>query len=207
MTVKGEFDQERLMRGVVEASPAMARLRERVRGVPEAAAYYDRIRLGQLIADEVEDARERCSARVFERLEPLAAAASRERISSIHAAVNAAFLSRRIPSRTSGPPRTELQREFAGRGAAALRRAAAAVQLLGHRTLSRGPRRGPDHGLITLPLAPVRATAWIAEQVLEQAEAEYYGEERVQRAPRRGRRARAAGRARCRRRRPASRTS
>ena len=34
-------------------------------------------------------------------------------------------------------------------------------------------------GLITLPLAPVRATAWIAEQVLEQAEREYYGEERI----------------------------
>jgi hypothetical protein len=34
-------------------------------------------------------------------------------------------------------------------------------------------------GLITLPLAPVRATAWIAEQVLEQAESEFYGEERI----------------------------
>jgi hypothetical protein len=34
-------------------------------------------------------------------------------------------------------------------------------------------------GLITLPLAPVRATAWIAEKVLEQAESEYYGEERI----------------------------
>lgn len=29
-------------------------------------------------------------------------------------------------------------------------------------------------GLLTLPLAPVRATAWIAEVVLEQAEREYY---------------------------------
>jgi Gas vesicle protein G len=34
-------------------------------------------------------------------------------------------------------------------------------------------------GLITLPLAPVRATAWIAERVLEQAENEFYGEERI----------------------------
>jgi Gas vesicle protein G len=31
-------------------------------------------------------------------------------------------------------------------------------------------------GLITLPLAPVRGTVWIAEQVLEQAESEYYDE-------------------------------
>jgi cytochrome c-type biogenesis protein CcmH/NrfG len=29
-------------------------------------------------------------------------------------------------------------------------------------------------GLLTLPLAPVRGTAWIADKVLEQAEREYY---------------------------------
>jgi hypothetical protein len=34
-------------------------------------------------------------------------------------------------------------------------------------------------GLLTLPLAPVRATAWIAEQVQAQAEREHYGEERI----------------------------
>jgi cytochrome c-type biogenesis protein CcmI len=34
-------------------------------------------------------------------------------------------------------------------------------------------------GLLTLPLAPVRATAWIAERVLEQAEREQYDEERI----------------------------
>ena len=34
-------------------------------------------------------------------------------------------------------------------------------------------------GLLTLPLAPVRATAWIAEQVYEQAERELYSEERI----------------------------
>ena len=42
------------MRGVVERSPAIARLRERCAAVPEAAAYYDRIQLGQLVAAEVE---------------------------------------------------------------------------------------------------------------------------------------------------------
>jgi hypothetical protein len=31
-------------------------------------------------------------------------------------------------------------------------------------------------GLLLLPLAPVRGTAWIAEKVLEQAENEYYDE-------------------------------
>jgi hypothetical protein len=31
-------------------------------------------------------------------------------------------------------------------------------------------------GLLTLPLAPVRGTVWVAEQLLAQAEAEYYDE-------------------------------
>jgi gas vesicle protein GvpG len=31
-------------------------------------------------------------------------------------------------------------------------------------------------GLLTLPLAPVRGTIWIAERVLEQAEHEFYDE-------------------------------
>jgi hypothetical protein len=31
-------------------------------------------------------------------------------------------------------------------------------------------------GLLTLPLAPVRGTVWVAERILEQAEAEYYDE-------------------------------
>ena len=34
-------------------------------------------------------------------------------------------------------------------------------------------------GLLTLPLAPVRGTVWIAEQVLEQAERDYYDERAI----------------------------
>ena len=35
-------------------------------------------------------------------------------------------------------------------------------------------------GLLTLPLAPVRGTVWIAERLLEQAEGEYYDEGAIQ---------------------------
>jgi hypothetical protein len=34
-------------------------------------------------------------------------------------------------------------------------------------------------GLLTLPLAPVRGTVWIAERILEQAEAQYYDEDAI----------------------------
>jgi hypothetical protein len=35
-------------------------------------------------------------------------------------------------------------------------------------------------GLLLLPLAPVRGTVWVAERLLEQAEAEYYDEGAIQ---------------------------
>jgi hypothetical protein len=35
-------------------------------------------------------------------------------------------------------------------------------------------------GLLTLPLAPIRGTMWIAERIQEQAEAELYDESAVQ---------------------------
>ena len=34
-------------------------------------------------------------------------------------------------------------------------------------------------GILTLPLAPVRGVAWVAEKVAEQAELELYDEERI----------------------------
>jgi hypothetical protein len=34
-------------------------------------------------------------------------------------------------------------------------------------------------GLLTLPLAPVRGTMWLAERILEQAESEFYDERAI----------------------------
>ena len=48
-------------------------------------------------------------------------------------------------------------------------------------------------GLLTLPLAPVRGTIWVAEQVLRQAEHEYYDPERIRQQLEEVDRARAEG--------------
>jgi Gas vesicle synthesis protein GvpL/GvpF len=92
LSVKAFYDEERLMRGVVDESPAVAQLRERVRQRPKAATYYDRIQLGELVAGEVDQARERDSALVIGRLEALAVATRREPPGTPDAAVNTAFL-------------------------------------------------------------------------------------------------------------------
>jgi Gas vesicle synthesis protein GvpL/GvpF len=90
--VKGAYDETRLLRAVVEGSPAVARLREQVRGLSEEAGRYERIRLGELVAAEVEQLRERDASRLHARLDPLAVAASREAASGLQTAVNSAFL-------------------------------------------------------------------------------------------------------------------
>ena len=53
LNVKGNYDEERLMREVVMGSTAVAELRDRLKGLPAEAGYYERIRLGELVAAEV----------------------------------------------------------------------------------------------------------------------------------------------------------
>ena len=92
LNVKGDYEEERLLRDAVRASPAIAALRERLRGLPEAAGYYDRIRMGELVAAEVARRQDQDGALALARLEPLAVAARAEQPSSEKAAFNLAFL-------------------------------------------------------------------------------------------------------------------
>jgi hypothetical protein len=48
-------------------------------------------------------------------------------------------------------------------------------------------------GLLTLPLAPVRGTVWLAERIQEQAEREYYDESAIRAGLQEIEEARAAG--------------
>ena len=90
--VKGNYQQDELLRGVVAASPTVAALRARIEGLSEAASYYDRIRLGELVAAEVERQREEDAAFARGRLEPLAVATRAEGPGTPDAAFNLAFL-------------------------------------------------------------------------------------------------------------------
>jgi len=92
LNVRGEYDEERLLRAVVSGSPQVAALRERLQTLPDAAGYYDRIRLGELVAAEIERRREEDRAVALERLEPLAVSASTEAVTGTEGAFNLAFL-------------------------------------------------------------------------------------------------------------------
>lgn len=91
-TVKGRFEQEPVLREIAEADSEIMALRERVRGLPEDAAYYDRIRLGELVVTAMQQRRDEVGRRVLERLKPFAVDISPRQLAQPDEVLNVAFL-------------------------------------------------------------------------------------------------------------------
>lgn len=115
LTVKGSYDEEALMAGIVKRSPAVAQLSEQVRGVSEELSYYERIELGRLVSGEVERERKHDGQAVIERLESHALAAKLEGHSAAESAVNAAFLVERGRIDEFSAAVADLERSLDGR--------------------------------------------------------------------------------------------
>jgi hypothetical protein len=72
LNLKAIYDEDVLMSEVVRQSRPIAELRESLQGQPEDATYYERIRLGEMVAEEVNAKREQDGQQILARLEPLA---------------------------------------------------------------------------------------------------------------------------------------
>jgi gas vesicle protein GvpL/GvpF len=92
LNVSGDYDEERVLREVVQSSPHVAALRDRVSRLSDSAGYYDRIRLGELVAAQIAARREQDAAHATARLEPFAVSVRAEEISSQNGAFKLAFL-------------------------------------------------------------------------------------------------------------------
>ncbi len=92
LTVRGDYNEEQLMRDIVSGSQAVAKLRERIRTLPDEAGYYERIRLGELVAGEVGQRRAADTRLAIEMLEPVATALREEELRQPDAAFNLACL-------------------------------------------------------------------------------------------------------------------
>jgi signal transduction histidine kinase len=68
------YEEGRLMAEIVESDRDIARLREALADQPPDATYYERIRLGEMVAEAVERARERDLEVILQSLAPLAVA-------------------------------------------------------------------------------------------------------------------------------------
>jgi hypothetical protein len=92
LDVRALCSEEALLRMVVKERPQLAELRESLRGRPGPATYYDRIRLGELVAGAVAEKREEMAGRVASRLGALAAATENGEALHEQMLANVAFL-------------------------------------------------------------------------------------------------------------------
>jgi hypothetical protein len=84
--------EEVLLRRVLKEEPDLAELNERLRGQSEDATYYERIRLGELVAQAAEARRAALLQQVVVRLEPLAVETEVAEPTHDEMLVNVAFL-------------------------------------------------------------------------------------------------------------------
>src|SRR4051794_10130229 len=78
VVVKAAYNEPELLQEVVGSSAGLSSLAARVRSVPPAAAYYDRIRLGERIAEAIEERRAADTERALNVLEAAAVSARAE---------------------------------------------------------------------------------------------------------------------------------
>ena len=90
--IRAVYDEESLMHDVVRGNPDIAALREVVRAGSEDATYYERIRLGELVAAAVERRRERDAAAIVDALAAAALAVEVGGLTHERVVVQASFL-------------------------------------------------------------------------------------------------------------------
>ncbi len=92
LKVEGRYEEDRLLRAIVQSSPGIAALRRRVQDRSAAAGYYDRIRLGEAIVAAVERRRAADTDRARAVLAPLAEVDRIEEARTPDTAFSLAFL-------------------------------------------------------------------------------------------------------------------
>lgn len=113
-TVRGSYRESLVLSEILTDRPDIAQLREETRNLPEDAAYYQRIRLGELVSQEIAARREADHQVLVDRLSPLAEAVS---VGSPEAAqaVDASFLVHRAQRAEFEAAAEDLARVWSGR--------------------------------------------------------------------------------------------
>jgi hypothetical protein len=91
-TLKGRYEQDVVLREVLEGDPEIQALQAEVRDLPEDATYHQRLRLGELVVGALEERRDGEAADLVERLEPDAVGVVEHHPGQPDDVVNAAFL-------------------------------------------------------------------------------------------------------------------
>lgn len=92
LSVKAIYDEASVMAEILAGRRDIRRLRERTRALPEDATYFDRIRLGELVAGALAEVRERDAEAIVGALSPLASRVVSNPPTMEWIAVSASFL-------------------------------------------------------------------------------------------------------------------
>jgi hypothetical protein len=92
LNVKAIYDEDAVLREAVSERPEIARRREAIAGRSEDATYYERIELGELVAQALTEKRSADELQIIDRLAPHALAVSVAEPMHERMAVNASFL-------------------------------------------------------------------------------------------------------------------
>jgi len=92
LRVRAAYEESALMREVVLEDAEIGRMREALKDKPEDATYYERIRLGEMVAQAVERKRAHDAQRILDALEPLSLELDVSELAHERVAVNASFL-------------------------------------------------------------------------------------------------------------------
>lgn len=99
LRIRAVYEQDSLLREVVQGNPEIARRRRQLSGRSADATYYEQIELGELVAQEIERKRERDAQELLAILSPVAEAVDVAEASHERVALSASFLveRKRVP--------------------------------------------------------------------------------------------------------------
>jgi hypothetical protein len=90
--VRAVYEETALMTDVVGTHPEVAALREALRGQPEDASYFERIRLGEMVAGAVAQRRDADAQEIIDALSPIALATEVGGVQHERMVLSASFL-------------------------------------------------------------------------------------------------------------------
>ena len=115
VSVKAIFDQDEVMQEVLSEHSKIRRLSERTRDLPEGATYFDRIRLGELVAGALEAKRQEAARDVLSALSPAAIRVARSDPGLEYMALSASFLVARNEVEAFEKRIGQVEKTFGGR--------------------------------------------------------------------------------------------
>ena len=173
LNLRASYQRDQVLAEVVQSHPEIAELRRRTKDLPEGTMHPDLVRLGELVSHAMEARRVEDAEDVLDVVRPLVVAEAPRTGGGLDHVVSVALL-------VESEGVAELEERLEELAEAVHERIR--LQLTGPGRavrLRRGAGVGLISGILGLPLAPLRGVTWVAEQVLEQAEEEFYDPARI----------------------------